>query len=281
MSIKENTWVHEFFTSMGSAIGYEMSAHLHHEQSEYQTIDVYQSTHFGKVMALDGCWMVSEKDNFLYHEMMVHPVLQAHPKPETVVVIGGGDCGTLKEVLKHQRVKKAIQIELDERVTRISEQFFPELCEANHDPRAQLLFEDGIAWMKNVAAGSIDVIIIDSTDPVGPAEGLFNVPFFKTCFKALTQQGIFVQQSESPLLHQDILQSLRQRLPQAGFEQVRHLSFPMPSYPSGWWSATAACKDQKLDLSQPGPEAQRELDTLYYHEQMHQAAFVMPRFLSV
>src|SRR5699024_3309462 len=114
-------------------------------------------------------------------EMMSHPVLFTHQKPETVVIIGGGDCGTLREVLRHPEVEHCYQIDIDEMVTRLSEKYFPELCENNHDPRAELLFIDGVQWMQERADESVDVIIVDSTDPVGPAEGLFKSPFFANC----------------------------------------------------------------------------------------------------
>src|SRR5574338_1669805 len=117
--------------------------------------------------------MLTTRDNFLYHEMMTHPVLYTPAAPRNVAIIGGGDCGTLREVLRHPEVESVVQIDIDERVTRLAEKYFPELCESNADPRAKLLFDDGIQWMKDARRESIDLIIIDSTDPVGPAEGLF------------------------------------------------------------------------------------------------------------
>src|SRR5690606_27420445 len=143
---------------------------------------------------IDGCVMLTSRDNFLYHEMMSHPALFTHSNPRRVVVIGGGDCGTLREVLRHKEVEQAVQVEIDERVTRLAEQYFPELCESNHDPRAQLVFGDGIQYMKDCAPDSVDVVIVDSTDPVGPAEGLFNEAFYASCLRALRQGGLLVQQ---------------------------------------------------------------------------------------
>ncbi len=125
--------------------------------------------------------MLTARDNFIYHEMLSHPALFSHPSPEHVVIIGGGDCGTLREVLKHDGVTRALQVEIDERVTRLAEEFFPELCASNSDPRAEFLFDDGIQWMKDADPGSVDVIIVDSTDPIGPAEGLFTEAFYRDC----------------------------------------------------------------------------------------------------
>ncbi len=267
-------WTHEFHDS-GSAIGYETEDILYTEQSPYQRIDVFRTRTFGNAMALDGCWMVTDRENHFYHEMMSHPALLSHPDPRDVVIIGGGDCGTLREVLKHDSVQRVVQIELDERVTRVAETWFPTLCERNDDPRAELLFEDGIAWMERNGPGSADIIIVDCTDPVGPAAGLYDVPFFRTCHNALRPGGILIQQSESPLLHQDLLATLRARLPIAGFDAVRHVFFPQPCYPSGWWSATMARRDG--DLNRFRASAADEVDTRYYHAAIHRSALVAPR----
>lgn len=269
-------WIYENNADSGSAIGFADAERVHTEQSEYQRIDIYRTREFGYVMALDDCWMVTSRENFLYHEMMSHPALLSHPKPSNVAIIGGGDCGTLKEVLRHAEVQSAIQIELDERVTRVAEQWFPELTESNDDERAELLFTDGIAWMQDAQPGSIDVLIVDSTDPVGPAAGLYDVDFFGACHASLADGGIMVQQSESPLLHADLIRTMHERLTQAGFVDVQTITFPQPCYPSGWWSATMARKGQ------PFGEI-RSADALgemrYYSTEMHRAALVLPPFL--
>ena len=275
--MKDDPWIHEHHEESGSAIGYRVKQTLHSEHSQYQRIDVYETAEFGHAMALDGCWMVTERDNFLYHEMMSHPALFTHPEPREVVIIGGGDCGTLREVLKHPTVSRAVQIELDERVTRVSEMYFPELTESNSDPRAELLFEDGIRWMEDSGPDSADVIIVDCTDPVGPAAGLYDVEFFRTCYRTLREGGILVQQSESPLYHVDLLAAMRERLPKAGFQSVRHLLFPQPCYPSGWWSATMARREG--DFAEFRRQAAAAIDTRYYNEAIHEAAAVLPNFL--
>src|SRR5690606_15499008 len=177
------TWLHETFEPTGSAIGFRVTRKLDEVQSPFQKIEVYESTDWGNVMLIDGAMMVTTRDNFLYHEMMTHPALFTHADPRQVVIIGGGDCGTLREVLRHPGVAKAVQCDIDEQVTRMAEKYFPELCESNGDPRAEILFDDGIAYMANCAPGSLDVVIVDSTDPVGPAEGLFNKAFFESCFR--------------------------------------------------------------------------------------------------
>ena len=139
-------------------------------------------------------------------------------------------------MLKHAGVRRAVQCDIDEQVTRMSEKYFPELCESNADPRATVMFDDGIAYMANAAAESIDIIIVDSTDPVGPAEGLFNRAFYENCLKALRPDGLLVQQSESPLALMHLILDMRQAMNDAGFRSFRTLPFPQPCYPTGYWS---------------------------------------------
>ena len=205
----EPTWMYENFEPTGSAIGYRVTAKLDEVQSPFQKIEIYDSTDWGKLMLIDGAMMLTTRDNFFYHEMMSHPALFTHANPRDVVIIGGGDCGTLREVLRHDGVASAVQCDIDEQVTRMAEKWFPELCDSNNDARAQLLFDDGIAYMKNCEAGSVDVVIVDSTDPVGPAEGLFNKAFYDSCFRALREDGILVQQSESPLALLELIREMR------------------------------------------------------------------------
>ena len=165
-------WFTEQVPMADTAFSLKIKQKLHEEHSEFQHLEIYETETFGNLMVIDGCTMVSTRDNFFYHEMMSHPALFTHPSPKRVWIIGGGDCGTLKEVLKHASVEQAVQIDIDERVTRLAEIYFPELCESNDDPRAELKFIDGIKWVKEAAPDSVDMIIVDSTDPVGPAEGL-------------------------------------------------------------------------------------------------------------
>ena len=269
-------WVHENYEPMGSSFGLQTTAKLHSEKTEFMQIDIYDTTHFGKAMLIDGCMMVTTLDNFLYHEMMSHPALFTHPNPQRVVVIGGGDCGTLQQVLLHPNVKLAQQVEIDKRVTDLSEIYFPELCTSNNDPRAELIFADGIAWMKAQEAESIDVIIVDSTDPIGPAEGLFNQAFYKDCLRALRPDGLLVQQSESPLFHLDLMQKMREEMKNAGFVNMHSLPFPQPCYPSGWWSCMMASKKLNLTYFREKDAENRPFITRYYSEKMHQAALVNP-----
>jgi len=275
----DNTWFSEPFESEGSAFSLKITKKLHEEQSPFQKIEVYETTHWGRLLVLDGAVMLTQRDNFTYHEMMAHPVLFTHPNPRDVLIIGGGDCGMLKEVLKHQSVRRAVQVDIDERVTRVSEQFFPELVESNGDPRAELLFDDGVAYVKNTAPGSFDVIIIDSTDPIGPAAGLFGAEFMKDAYKLLRDDGLIVQQSESPILHIDsILKELYGVMRGAGFAKVATLSFPVVGYPSGWWSATMASKGADLTKFREQDSANKPFQTSYYNAAVHRGALAAPEF---
>jgi spermidine synthase len=279
MSNEHIFWLNEEHDYSGSSIGFRVTKKLHEEKTPFQTIAIYDTTDWGKLMTIDGCMMVSTRDNFFYHEMMSHPALYTHTNPKNVVIIGGGDCGTLREVLRHKNVESAIQVEIDERVTRLAEQYFPELCESNNDPRAQLLFIDGIQWMAEAKPESLDVIIIDSTDPIGPAEGLFNAAFYKTCLQALRPDGIIVQQSESPLAHLPLLTDIRNALTTAGFESLQTICFPQPCYPSGWWSGTLARKRGRLDAFREADVAAKPFATQYYNLDIHRAALAQPEFL--
>ncbi len=262
----------------GSALSMQIREKLHEEKSGFQHIEIYSTTYYGNLMVIDGFVMLTELDNFLYHEMMSHPVLFTHAAPRRVAVIGGGDCGTLREVLKHPEVERAVQIDIDEVVTRAAELHFPELCESNGDSRAELLFIDGIQWMKNAPPGSLDVIIVDSTDPIGPGEVLFTPEFYLACHRALDDGGMVVQQSESPLIHLPILERIYRSLQQAAFADARTLFFPQPIYPSGWWSATIGAKNTRLDTFRETEVVNRPFETAYYNEQIHRAAFAEPEF---
>jgi spermidine synthase len=275
----DKNWYTEEWAGQGSAISLKIKSKVHDEQSTYQRIEIYETETFGTLMTLDGLVMVTDRDNFVYHEMMSHPALFTHPDPQRVLVIGGGDCGTLHEVLKHKTVTLAEQVELDERVTRVSEKFFPELCESNNDPRARLHFADGIKWVADAKPETYDVIIIDSTDPVGPAAGLFSEAFYKNCFRALRPHGIVVGQSESPLFHADLILSVQKSFKAAGFRDVATLFFPQCTYPSGWWSATMAGKDMALANFRAQDAVAKAFATRYYNRDIHAAALASPEFL--
>jgi len=274
-----NEWFTECDDQGGSAFSVRLRAKLHEERTAFQTIEIYATSDYGHLMVIDGCTMVSDRDNFIYHEMLAHPALYTHPGPRRVAIIGGGDCGTLREVLRHPQLEEAVQIEIDERVTRLAEEYFPDLTAGNGDPRAELRFDDGIAWVRAAPPGRLDLIIVDSTDPVGPAEGLFSAPFYADCWRALGAGGLLVQQTESPLYHAELLGATRQAMRDGGFLDLKTLLFPLPIYPSGWWSATLACKDAPIEGFRERDAVERPFRTRYYNPEVHRAAFAVPEFL--
>lgn len=272
----DKNWFSEPFADEGLAFSLKITEKLEQVQTEYQNIEIYQTETFGCLMVIDGCIMLTSRDTFIYHEMMSHPALTLHPDPQKVLIIGGGDCGTLREVLKHDGVQEVHQVDIDEQVTRLSEKYFPELCASNDDPRANLHFEDGVEWVQRATDDEFDIVIIDSTDPIGPAEGLFKEEFFAKCCRILKDDGVYVQQSESPLLHADtIIKNMRTDLQKSGFNKIQTLMFPQCSYPSGWWSCTMASK--KLDLDQPVMVSD-SICTHYYNQAVHIAAKAAPQF---
>lgn len=280
MTALNDQWFTEIFQNEGTAFSLKVKGKVHEEQTPFQKIAIWETETFGNLMTIDGCVMLTTRDNFLYHEMMSHPALFTHRDPKRVVIIGGGDCGTLREVLKHPGVEEAWQVDIDERVTRLAEQYFPELCESNGDPRANFFFGDGIQWMRDVEPGSVDLIIVDSTDPVGPAEGLFAADFYRDCMLALRDGGIVVQQSESPLLHANtIIWRAREDMLKAGFDHVMTLPFPQPVYPTGWWSCTMAGKDKPLQYFREEDADERPFVTRYYNKAIHHAALAQPQFM--
>jgi spermidine synthase len=274
----DHNWFTEVHQDIGSAFSLQVKEKVFSEQSPYQLVEVYDTVGFGKFMVIDGCTMVSTRENFIYHEMLSHPVLFTHPRPQRVAIIGGGDCGTLREVLRHPGVEKCTQIDIDEVVTRAAQLHFPELCESNEDPRAELLFSDGIQWMQDAPAGSLDVIIVDSTDPVGPGEVLFTPKFFRACHNALADDGLIVQQSESPLVHVELIRRMYDSYRAAGFSGVQTLFFPQPIYPTGWWSATMAGKSDGLEGFRETDARHKPFPTRYYNADIHRAALAQPEF---
>jgi len=282
MTFDDKNWFLEVCNESGSVFGLELAGdgRLHYEVSHYQTIEVYETAWFGRALVIDGFLMLAERDNFLYHEMLTHPAVFSHPAPRNVVIIGGGDCGTLREVLKHAGVEQATQVDIDERVTRVCEQYFPALCRSNRDPRARLAFEDGLAWVRELEPGSVDVVIVDSTDPIGPGASLFTEAFYRDCRRALGEGGILVQQSESPLAHLvSIIQPMHAGMRGAGFADSRSLYFPQPVYPTGWWTATLACKDGPVEFWRAADAEALAFHTEYYTAEIHRSAFAEPAFV--
>ena len=233
-------WIDEYHKD----VRYGLKANiLIDEKSQFQQITVIESNRYGKALLLDGCWMTSEKQEKSYHECLVHPALTSAESISKVLVIGGGDGGTIRECLKHKDVKKLDMVEIDKRVIEISQKYLPSLGENSwKDKRLNLKIIDGISWVQNSPQNHYDVIIIDGSDPKGPAKGLFNRKFFEHCKRILKKGGVFATQSESPEafeeIHLDIIKTLR-----SVFKYADPMYGSVPIYPSGWWSWTFACTD--------------------------------------
>jgi spermidine synthase len=276
--MRDAQWFTEEWSGEGSAISLKLGCKLYEKRSDYQTIEVFETERFGRLLTLDGLVMLTDRDNFIYHEMLAHPALFTHPAPRDVLIIGGGDCGTLREVLKHAEVQRVQQVEIDQEVTRAAEQFFPQLCESNADRRASLHFEDGIDWVKRASPGSFDLIIVDGSDPLGPAAVLFSEDFFEASHRALRLGGLICGQSESPLFHMELLEHVHTSLRAVGFVEARTLFFPQCVYPSGWWSATLASKGAPIPAFRAAEAERRGFETRYYNADIHRAASAMPAF---
>ena len=273
-------WFSEECKECGSAFSLEIDKKLYEEQTPFQKIEIYSTKSFGNLMVIDGFVMLTERDNFIYHEMMAHPVLFNHANPSNVVIVGGGDCGTLREVTKHSCLKKITQVEIDERVTQLAEEYFPALCEANTDPRVEFVFEDAIEWMHKVERNSVDIIIIDSTDPIGPAQDLFSTPFYQSCVHALKSDGLLAQQSESPFIHfESIIKPMQACMRAAGFTNTKLIYFPQPCYPTGWWSATMASNIDLNSIAREQDATQLNISTQYYNHAIHRASLASPQFI--
>lgn len=257
---------------------------LFNETSPFQQVRVMESYSHGKFLAINNMVMCTERDEFHYHEMITHPALQLHPSAKRVLIIGGGDGGTAREVLRYPQLEKVTMVEIDETVVRASKNHLPQLsCEFNN-PKLDLKIADGIQFVKEAPSNSYDVILVDGSDPVGPAEGLFSEAFFKDCHRLLRDDGILVTQSESPLFHEKAFVELNECLKSIyGKDQVHTLLFYAPTYPTGMWSLQMGVKGKKHPLKDFSPEAARsfarEFRLHYYNEGIHQAAFQLPGFV--
>ena len=248
-------------------------------KSEFQQLDIIDTLEYGKMMLLDGLVMVTERDEFIYHDMIAHPALFTHPCPKKVLVIGGGDGGSIREIMKHPSVEQAVLCEIDGLVIEQSIQHLPSISCAidGTNPRVKLHVDDGLAYIRE-HQDEFDVILVDSTDPIGPAVGLFEEDFYRLVNGALKKDGIMVAQSESPFYHakiqRDVFCNLRKVFPIVEMYQAF-----IPTYPSGFWSFAFASKKYHPATDFDKKRAtQRGFYTKYYNEELHLGAFMLPTF---
>lgn len=270
-----NCWFTEMQTP-DMTIGCRVKKVLHHAETPFQRLAVYDTAQFGRMLTLDDVIQTTIMDEFVYHEMITHVGLNTHPNPRRVLVIGGGDGGAMREIIKHPSVEKATLVEIDAGVIKAAKEYLPEISCALDDQRVEVLVEDGIKHVKT-HRDTYDMIIVDSTDPVGPAVGLFGAEFYRDVFAALTVDGLFVAQTESPFFNRDLIPRI--------IKDVGNI-FPLaclylacvPTYPGCLWSFTMGSK--KYDPRQVDINNLPDLATRYYSPAVHQTAFVLPPFVA-
>lgn len=245
------------------------------EQTDFQKLDMIETEEFGTMLVLDGMVMTTVKDEFVYHEMVAHPVLFTHPNPENVLVVGGGDGGVIREVMKHPKVKKAVLVDIDGKVIEYSKQFLPTIAGELDNPRVEVLVNDGFMHIHD-HKNTYDVIMVDSTEPVGPAANLFTRGFYQGIYEALKEDGIFVAQTDNPWFKADLIQSVNKDVKEV-FPIVRVYTANIPTYPSGMWTFTMGSK--KYDPTAVDETSIPEIDTKYYTPRLHKASFVLPKFV--
>lgn len=255
----------------------EVSDILYRGHSQFQDIIVADSKEFGRMLVLDGVFQTSIKDEFMYHESIVHIPMFLHPNPKKVLIIGGGDGGAAREAVRHPEVESVTMVDIDGKVIELSKQYFPEIAKAmiEGDPKLTVKVGDGIAFMRE-AENYYDVIIVDCSDPVGPGEGLFSYDFYKDTFRALKDDGLFVQQTESPFMHRKLVKDIFDCVSDI-FPITRLYTAFIPLYPSGMHCFTMGSK--KYDPLTWQPNRKRAFPTRYYNEGIQQSAFVLPNFV--
>jgi spermidine synthase len=250
---------------------YEVEKVLYEGKTSFQKIMVFKNPYFGNILVLDGIVQTTERDEFFYHEMLTHVLAHAHPEPRRVVVIGGGDGGTVREVAKHKCVEKIYFVELDPEVIRVSREFFPTISSALDDPRVEIKNMDGAEFIKG--AKDIDLVLIDSTDPIGFAEGLYKEEFFKSINNAMAPDGMCAIQTDSLLLNPGFVAEAQETLKRV-FPVVDLFTVPIATYPGNWWTFSVGSK-----MLEPREMRRKfELDSRYYSEEIHSYSFV-PRGL--
>lgn len=249
-------------------------------QSEFQSVDVVETRGHGKMLLNDGLVMVTERDEYSYHDMIAHVPLFTHPNPKNVLVIGGGDGGTAREVIRHSSVEKCTMVEIDEMVVNACKEYIPQTSSKLSDPKINLIIGDGVKFVEDSAnkGTKFDVILVDSTDPIGPAQPLFGPEFYENIFKCLSDDGIVVSQGESPFYHSEMQTKLIEII-SGIFPVVSLYNFSNMTYPGGLWSFTFASKKyHPVKDFDSARVTSSSLEFEYYNEAVHRGAFALPNF---
>lgn len=258
----------------------QVNRQLYSGTSEFQRIDVFESQEFGRFLTLDGYMMLTEKDEFIYHEMITHVPMAVHPCAKRVLVIGGGDGGVVRELTRYPWVEQIDLVEIDRQVVEVCREYLPQTACKLDDPRVTIHFEDGLKFVRD-KKDAYDLIIVDSTDPFGPGEGLFTKEFYGNCYKALKQDGIMVNQQESPFYKNDAIamQRAHKRIVES-FPISRVYQAHIPTYSSGHWLfGFASKKYHPLEDYNPQRWKDLNLSTEYYNTKIHTGAFALPNYV--
>lgn len=272
-------WFQEYSFFKKFTQGFKVKKVLHSEQSTFQKIDVLETESVGKLLLLDGKCMVSEIDEFVYHEAIAHIPAMVKRNIKNVLIIGGGDGGVVREFVKYPEIKNIELVEIDERVIKVSEIYFPECTSGLKDPRVKILPQDGIAYVKNTQT-KYDIIVVDSTDPEDFAEGLFTAEFYKDIFNALTDDGIMVNQTENPFLDQYDINKIYQNM-RRSFPHVSSFYAPMIIYPGVFWTFGFCSKKYSatdFDAQKISFMNSLERNLKWYNMNWHQGAFKLSNF---
>eukprot|EP00899_Mesostigma_viride_P028521 jgi/Mesvir1/8854/Mv02750-RA.1 len=276
----------------GMAMSLEVKEVIFREQSKFQDVLVFESASFGRVLVLDGAIQVTDRDECSYQEMITHLPLCCVPEPKHVLVIGGGDGGVLREVCRHPSVERVDICELDEMVINVSKKYFPKTAIGYEDPRVAVHVADGIEFIRKSPDCSYDCIIVDSSDPIGPAEALFGLPFYQDVARVLKVGGVMSNQGESLWLHLDLIKKMVTKCSQAFDGSIQYAYTTIPTYPSGQIGFMLCSKGKPVDFKTPcrvipeeaakgrkGVNGKADLVPLqYYTPDVHRSAFVLPKF---
>lgn len=278
----KNIWFTE--RNENIALSLKHSERLFNYKSKFQKIEIYQTEAFGRILVLDGNIVCAEEDEYVYHEMIAHVPVFAHHEAKRILVIGGGDGGTVRELLRHESIEQIDLVEIDEYVIKAAKEFLPELASSLDKKRVNVKIADGVEFVKSCQPETYDIVIVDSDDPVGPGEGLFTEKFYKGIYQILKADGIMITQSESPRFNQQIFKDVFQIYSKIfGKKNVHCYLMYLPSFPSGMWSFSFSSKgkvDPTLGLQKTRIENFCNLNALkYYSFDMHNSSFVLPRFV--
>ncbi|PVY42427.1 polyamine aminopropyltransferase [Pontibacter virosus] len=256
---------------------------LYKKDSEYQRVEIYETLAYGNMLTLDGMVMCTQKDEYVYHEMITHVPMFSNRAAKRALVIGGGDGGTVRELLRHEQLEEVTLVEIDELVIEACKLHLPETAVAFDNPRLNLLVEDGIKYIKECADEHYDLIIVDSADPVGPGEGLFTAAFYKEVYRCLTKDGVMITQSESPRFNSAVFVEIYDTYKKIfGQDKVHCYLAAIPTYPTGTWSFSYSAKGSASPLQfdkEAAAAFSRKEGLKYYNEAVHMAAFALPNFV--